>query len=130
MGEIFLNLSNVCGFFVNPNFPWVGASPDFLINDPKEQASSLGLGEVKCPYSKRGSTIKEACSDPNFCLVIKEDKIVLKRNHACYFQIQGSMATLQLQWCDFVVYRNKDTFIERINFDSSLWDKNNRPRVN
>jgi hypothetical protein len=50
---------HVRGFIVNPNFPWLGASPDFLINDSNEQASSLGLGEVKCPYSKRGSTIKE-----------------------------------------------------------------------
>jgi hypothetical protein len=101
-------------FIVNPNFPWLGANPDCLINDPNEQASSLGLGEVKCPYSKRDSTIKVACSDPNFCLVIKEDKIVLKRNHSYYFRIHGTMTTLQLQWCDFVVHTNKDIFIERI----------------
>jgi hypothetical protein len=75
------------------------------------------------------STIKVACSDPNFCLVIKEDKIVLKRHHAYYFQIQGSKATIQLQWCDFVVYTNKDIFIERINFDSSLWDKTMVPEL-
>ena len=49
--------------------------------------------------------------------------MVLKRNHAYYFQIQGTMATLQLEWCDFVVYTSKDIFIERIHFDSSLWDK-------
>ena len=41
-----------CGFIVNPNFPWLGASPDFPINDPNEQASSLGLGEVNAPIQR------------------------------------------------------------------------------
>jgi hypothetical protein len=96
---------------------------------PMNRHRLLVLERLNAPIQREAAQLKN-CSDPNFCLVIKEDKIVLKRNQACYFQIQGSMTTLQLQWCDFVVYRNKDTFIERINVDSSLWDKNNRPRVN
>ena len=54
---------------------------------------------------------------------------MLKRNHAYFYQIRGSMATLQLQWCDFVVYTKNYLFIERINFDSSLWEKTMVPEL-
>jgi hypothetical protein len=39
------------GFVINPVFPWLGASPDFLIEDTKE-TSKYGIGEIKCPFSK------------------------------------------------------------------------------
>jgi hypothetical protein len=42
-----------CGFVVNSRFPWLGASPDFLVFDGAE-ANSFGIGEVKCPFSKKG----------------------------------------------------------------------------
>ena len=120
---------SACGFVVNSIFPWLGASPDFVIDESNLQASSLGLGEIKCPFSKRDNTIKEACQDPNFFLTVADDKITLKQNHAYFYQIQGAMATLQLQWCDFVVYTSKDLFVERITFDSSFWEKSMVPEL-
>ena len=124
-----VDVCSACGFIVNPSFLWLGASTDFLVSDSNEQTCSLGLGEVKCPFSKRENTIKEACEDHSFFLSATEDKIMLKQNHAYFYQIQGSMATLQLQWCDFVVYTKKDLFIERINFNSSLWEKTMVPEL-
>ncbi len=32
------------------------------------------------------------------------------------------MATLKLQWCDFVVFTSKDLHVERIYFDKTLWE--------
>ena len=61
-----VRVCSACGFVVNSIFPWLGASPDFVIDESNLQASSLGLGEIKCPFSKRDNTIKEACQDPNF----------------------------------------------------------------
>ena len=119
----------ICGFVVNSIFPWLGASPDFVIGESNLQASSLGLGEIKCPFSKRDNTIKEACQDPIFFLTVADDKITLKQNHAYFYQIQGAMATLQLQWCDFVVYTSKDLFVERITFNSSFWEKSLVPEL-
>ena len=121
--ECHVNVCSSCGLIVNCSFPWLGASPDFLIHDMQEQASPLGLGEVKCPFSKKDNTIAEACEDPNFFLGILNGKVSLKRKHAYYYQIQGSMATLHLQWADFVVYTKKDLHVERVYFDNDLWEK-------
>ena len=32
------------------------------------------------------------------------------------------MATLNLQWCDFVVFTNEDLHVQRIYFDNVLWE--------
>ena len=63
-----IRVCSACGFVVNSIFPWLGASPDFVIDESNQQVSSLGLGEIKCPFSKRDNTIREACQDPNFFL--------------------------------------------------------------
>ena len=75
---------------VNPSLPWLGASPDGLVYDPNEP--SLGLLEVKCPYTHRLSTIKEAASDPNFFAQIHKGKVTVKRSHNHHLQVQGQMA--------------------------------------
>ena len=67
-----------CGFIVNIEFPWLGASPDFLVEDHTEQ-KPFGIGEVKCPFSKKDICIKDACKDKNFFLGITDGKIQLKK---------------------------------------------------
>ena len=111
-----------CGFVVNSIFPWLGASPDFLVFDGAE-ANSFGIGEVKCPFSKKDMTVDEACKDKNFCLQKLTGKIQLKKSHNYFYQIQGCMATLNVSWCDFVVFTNVDLHIERIYFDIDFWHK-------
>ena len=51
-------------------------------------------------------TIEEALADPNFCLLFKEEKYLLKRDHACgYFErVQGQMTLSGLKLCDFCVF--------------------------
>ena len=90
-----------------------GASPDFLVSDISE-VTKLGICEVKCPYSKRDMTIKKACQDKTFF----------------YYQMQGCMAMLHPNWCDFVVFTHKDLYVERIKFESELWDKQMLPELN
>jgi hypothetical protein len=83
-----------CELFINTKSPWLGASPDCLLHDPNEEMS-FGLGEVKCPSSKKEMTIAEACQDSSFFLVSpsdKQTKPTLKRNHSYYYQVQGLMA--------------------------------------
>lgn len=55
-----------CGFVVSLNLPWLGASPDFLVFDRKE--ATFGIGEVKCPFSKKVFTIEENGKDKQFFL--------------------------------------------------------------
>ena len=76
----------------------------------------------KCPYDKRELTIEESCEDPNFFLSNIDGKIKLKQKHVHYFQVQETMATLNFQWCDFVVLTSKDLHVERIYFDKTLWE--------
>ena len=111
-----------CGLVVNRTSPWLGASPDFLISDTQE-ASPLGIGEIKCPYSKRELSIKEACEDLTFYLGTANGKVNLKQQHVYYYQLQGTMATLKVQWSDFIVYTSKDLHVERVYFDSDFWEK-------
>ena len=40
-----------------------------------------GLLEIKCPFSKRGETLDEAASDPNFYLEKIGGNFYLKREH-------------------------------------------------
>ena len=127
-----VNVCSLCGFVVDKTSPWLGASPDFLIHDSSEvgePSSALGLGEIKCPYSKRENTIDEACDDNNFFLSKVDGKVLLKRNHSYYYQVQGCLATLELKWSDFVVFTKKDLHIERIYFDKELWEKTMLPQL-
>ena len=77
------------GFIVNLVYPWLGASPDFLIRDSQEE-SQFGTGEVKCPFAKREMSLEEVCEDKKFYLMKTDGKVTLKPNHPYYYQLQGS----------------------------------------
>ena len=98
-----MDLCTACGLVVNPKWPWLGASPDGLIYDNAE-VSLYGAVEVKCPASKSGMRVLEACSDKLFCLELVDGKPCLKKKHVYYYQTQGVMAICQLEFLDFVVY--------------------------
>ena len=53
-----------CGLVINPSLPWLGASPDGLVEDPSEKC--VGLLQIKCPFTYCFSTVEEACIDPSF----------------------------------------------------------------
>ena len=116
------------GFIVNPVYPWLGASPDFLIRDLQEE-SQFGIGEVKCPFAKTEMSLEEACEDKKFYLMNTNGKVTLKPNHLYYYQLQGSMATLRLKWSDFVVYTKNALHIERIYFDTKFWETKMLPEL-
>ena len=102
-----VNVCSTCGFAVNIDLPWLGASPDFLVFDPKEELS-FGIGEVKCPFSKKDVSIDEASKDKQFFLQNINGKIQLRKSHNYFYQIQGCMTSLNVSWCDFVVFTNVD----------------------
>ena len=120
-----------CGLVVNAQAPWLGASPDCLLYDPSEE-KPYGIGEVKCPSSKKDMTIEEACMDSSFYLQVANEndpKPMLKKDHAYYFQVQGIMASCNVEWADFIVYTTKEVHCERIYFDSELWNKTMLPKL-
>ena len=54
---------------------------------------------------------------------IKKDngQLKLKKNHDYYYQIQGQLEMNGLNFCDFVVFREVDLYIERIYRSKSFW---------
>ena len=113
-----------CGLIINPRWPWLACSPDglSLLN-----GEWYGI-EIKCPFSKKGLKIKEACSDKTFCMTITDGNAMLKRNHHYYFQCLGVMAICQLPFLDFILYTEEDICIDRINFDHQLWNNDMLPK--
>ena len=71
-GNTLLRVEEV-GIILSKERPGYGASLDQKVYDPKASGMKVGGLEVKCPYCKRGITIKQTCKDPNFCLHTDDD---------------------------------------------------------
>ena len=67
--------------------PWLAASPDGIIYDPRNPECIVGIVEIKCPYKMRGETLAEACQMATFFLEDNQNKLALKRRHDYYYQI-------------------------------------------
>lgn len=99
-----------CGFVVNANFPYLGATPDGKVCDNGQ----TGILEIKCPFSQRDNSIDEAVQGADFCLEISLNGNKLKKTHDYYIQVQGQLLVTCAPFCDFVVYTKKSLHIERI----------------
>ena len=108
------------GLVINPEYAWLGASPDGLVTNPHSPDPN-GLLEIKCPYKFRDCTPLEAASQQGFCCQLENSTVVLKKQHDSYFQVQGQMAICSKQWCDFVIYTSVGISIQRIPFDPTVW---------
>ena len=101
------------GFVINPAFPFLGTSPDGIVKDKTEKIE-VGLLEVKCPSSKEGKNLIEACSDAKFYLELINGLPHLKLNSEHYYQVQGQMLITNTVWCDFCVCNGTEVWVERI----------------
>lgn len=111
------------GFWVNPNFPELGCSPDGLI---MEGSYLKGILEIKCPiilehlspYDIEQLPLKQS---RNQCYTMENGVPRLKRTHKYYFQIQMQMAVCDVGFCDFAIFSPKGMSVERIVRDSIFW---------
>ena len=115
------------GLFINPEWPWLGCSPDGIIFDNENKP--IGCVEVKCPYSKRDLTIDDCCEDKNFFMRKTTDGIKLKNNHVYFYQCQGVVNLTNLNWIDFVIFTSKSLFVQRITKDNALWHDKMLPKL-
>ena len=65
----------------------------------------------------------------NFFLRQTDDGLKLKENHTYYYQSQGVMNILGLDWIDFVVYTNLDILVQKSHRDISLWEHKMLPEL-
>lgn len=120
-GNVNLKVEEV-GTILSKERPGLGASLDRKVYDPLAKGMEIGGLEVKCPYSKRGMTVAQACEDKAFYLGRDKDRFSLKCTHQYFYQVQGQMFVCKLKWVDFGVwFGNNDIFIERIYFNSKWW---------
>ena len=112
---------NKCGTFIDPDSPFLHATPDFLCEC---ECCGLGCGEVKCPYCIEGLDFEKYCEQKS-CLQPDGEKFVLKREHAYYYQVQQQLNITKRAYCDFVVYATSPNgskiFQERILPNPEHW---------
>lgn len=94
----------------------LGASVDGIVKDSK------GIIEIKCP--------KKMYKPLEDHMVLRETgwnpRTPYHRSHIWpthYDQMQGGMAILNMDWCDYIVYSTSDrqVYFERILFNSEYW---------
>ena len=111
-----------CGTFINQQYPWLHATPDFLCSC---DCCGEGCGEVKCPYCLKDTDFEDYIDKYNSCLKSENGAVILKREHAYYYQTQQQIFTTGYNYCDFVVcgFNEQINFLcERILPDICHWD--------
>ncbi|XP_062603717.1 uncharacterized protein LOC134265512 [Saccostrea cucullata] len=98
-----------CGFFVCLDKPFLGASPDAVVD-------GSSIVEIKCPFNGRNDVVKPG-KNFKFLKYDDEGKIVLKTSSKYYDQIQGQLYVTKRSLCYFVVYTLSDLFVQKILFD-------------
>ena len=73
------------GLLINPNWPFIGASPDGVVS-----CACCGKGtlEIKCPYCHRVESLASAASDGKFCLQASSDGKHHHLTHSHFYQVQ------------------------------------------
>lgn len=110
----------------------LGASPDgFVQGDPKtcnmnvhlqsKLTASPAILEVKCPFSARAMSIKDACANLKdfFLECDSEGTLRLKESHDYWHQVQGQLYLTGTSCCDFVVWTPVSMEVIRILKDDS-----------
>lgn len=89
------------GLFIDKTHNFLAASPDGLIECD-------GIIEIKCPYSIKDITPKDAVQSGKLKFAtIQNGKCNLKTNDNYYFQIQGQLHVTQRTYCYFVIWSPK-----------------------
>jgi hypothetical protein len=90
------------GLFISPDHPFIGASPDGLVEC---ECCGKGVVEIKCPYSHFNKTIADVVADdPFFCL---NTSLQLKKSHSYYTQVQVEMYVTSRTYTDFIVWTTR-----------------------
>ena len=100
------------GLVIHPTYPFMGASPDSFVEC---ECCGKRVIEVKCPYSCKHKSIDERSEESQF--VLKKDEkgdLCLDTYHAYYFQVQAQLKFCSASYADFVVWTDKQLFIQRV----------------
>ena len=115
---------SACGLFVDPDYPFLGASPDGIVHNEDS------VIEVKCPFAGKDSMIRPG-KNFGFLEFVDQDQeqYRLKRTHPYYYQVMGEMKLSKRNKCYFIVFTLKDLFYEEINLDEEFFTSNMLPAL-
>jgi hypothetical protein len=105
-----------CGLFIDKENPYLGTSPDGLIDED-------GLVEIKCPLSAEHLTAEDAIEKlPGLKSIFnKRNPNNINQNHKFFYQIQGQLNITQRQYCKFAVWTPKSMKIVHVVVDNAFW---------
>lgn len=110
--EVDIQKSGLC---IDPEDCFLAASPDDLIGNNI-------IVEIKCPYSAREMSPKDAITKKIIKFAnLKNEQLYLNRNHPYYFQVQGQLLVTRKKFCYFAIWTPKGLIYERIKQDLELW---------
>ena len=110
-----------CGLHINPEIPFMGASPDGLVECA---CCEKGLLEIKCPFCTKNESLLNKAEQKGFCLKVNDGKMQLDKSHAYYFQVQAQIFVTKRAYCDFVVWTEEsELFVERIMPDPTMFQE-------
>jgi len=110
------------GLFVRPDYPYLGASPDGVVDDS-------AIVEVKCPYNGRNDTIEPNAKFP-FLSRNGSGDLILKPSHSYYTQVQGQLFITGRQLCHFVVYTFQSLLVIDVPIDVDFCNRSLIPILN
>jgi len=108
------------GLFASSENPFIACSPDGIVSCRCRTVHEDRLIEIKCPYSKRFDSPKDAavhCGARNDNGVWTMDK-----THKYYAQIQGQCGIVGMNWCDLVIFTTKGIHVITVPFDSEYYE--------
>ena len=112
-----------------PSKAYLGASSDGKVTCTSVDTCCSGCLEIKCPYSidkcitveMTSSEIADKFGDKFFLIREEDGEVHLSQHHNQYAQVQGELAVMNREWCDFVVYSNGEVVVDRILADLEYW---------
>lgn len=111
-------LCTPAGLVVNPNYPYLGATPDGWVDC---ECCGRGTVEIKCPYTYR-STDPNTINDSTFYLQRFSDQLKLDPKHKYYYQVQMQLSICEVNYCDFVVWTLAGMATIRIHRDEAFFN--------
>ncbi|KYN21748.1 hypothetical protein ALC57_05874, partial [Trachymyrmex cornetzi] len=105
-----------CGLFIDRDNPWLGATPDGLLDED-------GLVEIKCPLSAENLSAEEAVETLSRLKSMFDEKNgnKMNKNHHYFYQVQGQLNITQRKYCIFAIWTPKSVKTVRVDRDIDFW---------
>ena len=115
-----------CGLWVNPKFPFLGCSPDGLVDDDTvvEIKALKLLKEYSVEQITSATSVVPKHVLKKQCFFVKDGKCVLQRSHSYYYQCQHILLVTERKSCVFILYAESGPdSVEKITRDEALITK-------